>query len=61
MCGLCQETAFRIEDGAGVVPTLFYVGGVGGALKGCAHLLRDRFKEVPPYFHLDGVKLHKVV
>ena len=41
MGSLCEQSALRVEEGAGVIEAFFDIGRIGSALQRCPHLLCD--------------------
>jgi hypothetical protein len=51
-----DDLALRIEDGAGIVPAFFDVGGEGSAAQSGSHFLGDGVVEVLEYLEFDRIR-----
>ena len=54
----CDDFAATVEDGAGIIATLFYVRRECAATKRSTHLFSDGMENILEDFELDGVDAH---
>jgi hypothetical protein len=50
-----------VKDGAGVIATLFNIGGKGSAPQGCAHLFRNGMEKAFENFQLNRITHTRLV